>query len=972
MMPGPPCESDGSAACRASAGYPPRHLERPEGRVSLESPLGRRTDSGRLTRGIAPQGTNVVGNPHSFASPFTLPLPEHLTLMNALMGISMNLPRVKISHPRTRPMRPIRRRFGLEALESRHLPSTVLPGITSTLPADGSVMIQPPQSFTINFDQSVLDQVDDAFAADFGIDPDMALPTIVALDSDQDIEIDQVGPGGSTTPYLGGSSLWPVEDTVDTTTAADGSTQTQLVVTLPAGSPPMSPGTYQISVLPTLFLAAEFAIIEPDSAWATATAPIPIAQFTVLARAATFAGATNLGTIGPATQTVSGIIEPSIEQSAVELYQFSVLTGDRRQFNAQLDSTSIDSPLQSVLTLFDARGDVLATTGGVDDPIDPDLTASLASGTYFIGVSGAGDVPGIPGGYDAITGMPGTGGLSAPGGLFLLDLSATPVVHSTSLVDFQLNHADVLETAPTGLDLTFSGAVDVDSLASPDHQVTALSVVDSWGRTWPITALDSHGQASQDSLSFLFDEPLPPGNYSLVVPTQGGLTDLAGNPVVGPAGSSQGVLATWTVAAPTGPADPENLGVLWPGSSNVTWSTAVTGSETLAADQEVDDRFVVICPGVYQVQTQIGTGAADVQVINSDGAIVKDTGSLTGLNRAYVNLAPGVYRLLLVSTSSSTTKVDWSLVPISLDYEQSYQNGVGQVNALVLPMTGPFPENAGLTPWPAASGESASPVVPSPATSAGSTSGNAGSNAIEVGASPIQTALLVTMETGLAGLPSTSSESVPAVGPMAAAITIPTSDAGRGLAQGMQSWSSSDTEIKVGEDGPADGLDVVPPVSTERVGSAQPDGTAAPEAASARADAIALARADRLVRIAGWFADKIDVTPTGLLGTGLPTAELGSARLAAAATDDAAIPTAATDFRPARRHRSVREVTQADIGIPCTLLVATALTYRFSQPIRKWWRRHDTAHIGWPRPFTYRGGRGTPSTRPNCVIDEPV
>ncbi len=311
----------------------------------------------------------------------------------------------------------------------------------------------------------------------------------------------------------------------------------------------MLPGTYQISVLPWSTLAEAYALVEPDSAWATATAPIPIAQFTVLARAATFAGATNLGTIGPATQTVSGIIEPSIEQSAVQLYQFSVPTGGRWQFNAQLDATSIDSRLQSVLTLFDARGDVLATTGGVEDPIDPDLTASLAAGTYFIGVSGAENVPGIPGGYDPITGMPGTGGLSAPGGPFLLDLTATPVVHSTSVVGFQLDHADVLETAPTGLGLTFSGPVDVDSLESPDHQVTALSVVNSWGRTWPITAVDLDGQASPDSLSFLFDEPLPPGNYSLVVPTQGGLTDLAGNPVVGLAGESPGVLSTWTVAA---------------------------------------------------------------------------------------------------------------------------------------------------------------------------------------------------------------------------------------------------------------------------------------------------------------------------------------------------------------------------------------------------------------------------------------
>ncbi len=291
-------------------------------------------------------------------------------------------------------------------------------------------------------------------------------------------------------------------------------------------------------------------------------------------------------------------------------------------------------------------------------------------------------------------------------------------------------------------------------------------------------------------------------------------------------------------------------------------------------------------------------------------------------------------------------------------------------SALVLPMTGPFPETAGPTAAPAGSDGSASPIVPTAATSAGATFGNASSNASEVGGSPLQTALLVSMETGLAGLPSTSSGSVPAVGPMAVAITIPTSDAGRGLAQGRLSWSSSGTDLKVGEDDTADGPEAVPPAPVERVGSAQPDGMAAPEAASARADAIALSRADRLVRIAGWFSDKIDGTPAGLLGTGLPAAELGSAGLAAAATDAPAFPLATRDFWSARRHRSFREVAQADIGVPCTLLVATALTYRFSLPIRKWWRRLDPAHSGWPRPFMYRGGLRTPTTRPIGVIDE--
>ena len=81
-----------------------------------------------------------------------------------------------------------------------------------------------------------------------------------------------------------------------------------------------------------------------------------------------------------------------------------------------------------------------------------------------------------------------------------------------------------------------------------------MTVVNSSGRTWPITATDY--QESRNSLSFIFDEPLPAGTYSLEVPAHGGLTDLSGDPVIGPSGSPPGILATWTVAAPRGRSNP--------------------------------------------------------------------------------------------------------------------------------------------------------------------------------------------------------------------------------------------------------------------------------------------------------------------------------------------------------------------------------------------------------------------------------
>ena len=46
---------------------------------------------------------------------------------------------------------------------------------------------------------------------------------------------------------------------------------------------------------------------------------------------------------------------------------------------------------------------------------------------------------------------------------------------------------------------------------------------------------------------------------------------------------------------------------------------------------------------------------------------------------------------------------------------------------------------------------------------------------------------------------------------------------------------------------------------------------------------------------------------------------------------------------------------QADLGAPFTVLVTTVLSYRLSEPIRKWWRRRRTGHAAWPRPTDSAG-----------------
>src|SRR6185312_10092762 len=109
-------------------------------------------------------------------------------------------------------------------------------------------------------------------------------------------------------------------------------------------------------------------------------------------------------------------------------YQFTLPQGQSWQLDATVLAHALGSPLLPALTLFDASGNVLATrnagAGSTADPIDPYLVTGLGGGTYFLGVSGEGNLPGSAQGYDPISGRPGTDDLTNPAGRFVLDLSA--------------------------------------------------------------------------------------------------------------------------------------------------------------------------------------------------------------------------------------------------------------------------------------------------------------------------------------------------------------------------------------------------------------------------------------------------------------------------------------------------------------------------------------------------------------------
>ena len=300
----------------------------------------------------------------------------------------------------------------------------------------------------------------------------------------------------------------------------------------------------------------------------------PISEFTVLGQGATLGGATQLGTIGPNVETVLGGLNPEDSAASVDIYQFTLPQGHYWQVGLSVTASAIGSRLLPSLSLLDANGNVIATRnsgqGVLSDPNDPYLFEGLNPGTYYVAVSDAGNLPYGDSGFDPILGTPGTGGLRQSGGPypFQLGLVATPHDQPARLVGLTLDRADVTESSPTGLTLNFSGPIELSQLFMPDAQETALEVVDSSGQVWPITA-ESY-EVTNAQLTLIFDQPLPAGTYTLIDSSPGGLTDLAGLPVVAP-GEPAGVLGSWTVGPPVASSDTNNLGVIWPSTVNVTW-----------------------------------------------------------------------------------------------------------------------------------------------------------------------------------------------------------------------------------------------------------------------------------------------------------------------------------------------------------------------------------------------------------------
>ncbi len=787
---------------------------------------------------------------------------------------------------------------------------------------------------------------------------------------DPDIQLDRISNDGTTTQLF--------VDTLPAPTLIVSGTQVTatflLNQTLPAGS-------YSIVLaggMPWSYILSGATPATPwcpsctgNGAWEW-TSDQTITDFTVapavvptVPTGVTFNDAFDLGTIGSKIETMPGSLDLSGGQGSVALYKITLGPGHFWRLGVELDAQRVGSSLLGALTLFDQQGNVLATrdsgTGLSSSPDDPYFFTGLNPGVYYIGVSGAGNLGGPPPGYDPVTGTIGSAGQAQAGGAYDLQVVADPADSLTQVTGFSLQRADTLNSTPTGLTLTFSGAIDPNSLRSNSPVI----VYDAHGKAWPMTLSSYDG--SQCQVSFVFDQPLPQGQYTVVVPPSGGLVDLNGRAPVSP-GHIPGVLASFTVEPQTSQAVAGNLGVLWPSPQ-----AQVSQLATIPPGQEFVSRVVVPVTGFYTLETTFTQGSvAILRAGPDDGVAVIDKESTGPSNTYEMSLEAGVYLVSFRTVGAQPAVGQWTFKSAGIDHESIVDNGVGQGAALNLRLVNPISSSltsgspsGATTVLPADLGLVFSPSSPQSGSNTVPVAAPVGSGeaVAATGVSVIPASLVVTVSTGLLGTPALQNEPVAVVGPVVAGGSTALASSFSGLLPGIiyRSPGSLDERAPTQVD---QGLVVGNSFArAEELAEAATSSSANPGvmlASSSSADALALTKADRITelpsRLGRWF--------------GLNTGDEGSTVGGDLAEPDLLARNEAEAGRgPADRsgERETERMTEADLGMPTGLIVVAAAAYRLRQLAGRWWRRRCQVRVSsraearppGPRSRSFRDSQGS-------------
>jgi hypothetical protein len=206
-----------------------------------------------------------------------------------------------------------------------------------------------------------------------------------------------------------------------------------------------------------------------------------------MATGVTLADAVDLPTPCLSPIAVTGVLDFQADPYAVSLYRIRLDQGHFWRLGLEVTAERDGGALDTALALFDSHGQPIATdeTGRTDDPEDPFLFEGLQAGTYYVGVSGTTNLPGGPGGYDPVSGSPGTAVQSQSGGTYTLHVVADAVDTPPQVRKFTVDRADSHSTTPTGLTLEFTRAI---SLSGPIGELSpelaqGIEVTDGEGRS---------------------------------------------------------------------------------------------------------------------------------------------------------------------------------------------------------------------------------------------------------------------------------------------------------------------------------------------------------------------------------------------------------------------------------------------------------------------------------------------------------
>ncbi len=551
-------------------------------------------------------------------------------------------------------------------------------GVLSVSPAPGSVETASVSSIDVTFDTPIAND-----SIGFG-----------------DFDLDLVNPDGSLT-----SALDPVNAPAESQPTPNGP-----VVSVDLSTTTLAPGTYEVFLDAATGLATFDADTQADGDF---IAPadgnnLLLSEFTIATPGVGLNDAVGPYTVGPNVTSLPGSLDLADNPSQVDLYRITVPAGPMQSLGIEVDADPGTDALSSAVTLFDQDGNPIATNdqGLAASPHDAYLFEGVSPGTYYIGVSGAGNLPGVSGGYNIQDATAGTVAQAQPGGGYTLNVVCDPAGAPTTVTGFRLDHADPLDSTPSGFTLQFSGPVQLGVAAdgSNVNPASQLEVVDASGQAWDLATGAYEGGPTQ--VTYLLSENLPEGSYSIVMPDHDGLLDFADR-AVSATGLPDGVLATFTVQSnATMPGD--DLGWIPPGKGQV-----VSAAQALDPGTAAIYRFTIATPGYYQFGEVSAATSVSISIGRDgpgDPVAVSRFNPLTGSVLAYLD--PGSYRVFVVNDGATTAQVQTTIQLNGGLGDSLASSGLGQTTALNLRLATP---GGSINPTPPATpGSSSSPSAPAP------------------------------------------------------------------------------------------------------------------------------------------------------------------------------------------------------------------------------------------------------------------